>query len=121
MAKFNQSDVFDHFIGSGALSWEWWAETGHLGIDERGDASDGWYVEVEFGVPGEDEVYPMLLDAHRIWAAVAACASGHLNTVPRALAEECTLFIFKPEATDFDAATADQVLQVAACGQVIYR
>lgn len=120
MTEFKESDVFDHFIGSGALAWEWWHETGHSGIDERGDAADGWHIEVEFGVDGEDEVYPMVLDAHRIWKAIAACASGHLSTVSSTLAEECTLFILRPEHVDFDADTADQVLQVAACGKVVY-
>lgn len=125
MAAFSEFEVYDHFIGAGALGnplYSWWnAVTTASGIDDNGEAHEGWTMEVVCGDPDDEkDLRTVSLSGPVIFAAIVACASGHLASVGSTLAEECALFILRPEYTDFDAASADSVLQVAAFGEVIF-
>jgi hypothetical protein len=122
MAKFSHAEVYDTFIGSGALSYPWWGGvSAECGIDDNGDAHEGWTMEVVCGAPDDEkDLRVVTFSAPVIFVALSACARGDLESVSQELSDECALFILRPECTDFDAASADSVLQVAAFGEVIF-
>lgn len=125
MAKFSHAEVYDTFIGAGALGsplCSWWnAVTTVSGIDDNGNAHEGWTMEVVCGDPDDEkDLRTVSFSGPVIFAAVSACARGDLESVSQELSDECALFILRPECTDFDAASADSVLQVAAFGEVIF-
>lgn len=116
----SDSDLYDMCIGSGALTYEWWAVDSTLLIDDNGNAHHGWQMEVSFGVEDEGDIIEAILDGPRLWAAILACSTGQVAGVSVATREECNTARFHPDMADFDAAIADEIMQVAVCGTAIY-
>ncbi|MCX4687324.1 hypothetical protein OG401_23980 [Kitasatospora purpeofusca] len=120
-----QADVWDHIIGAHGLSWDWWSECrGTDGWDYQGDAPDGWGMAVKLDNPNADGRLSFTLDARVIMRAIRKIANkgvdGPSHAQPSdACVRECRALIFKGDA-DFDAATADEVLQVAVLGRIVY-
>jgi hypothetical protein len=109
------------FLGSGADSYSWyWDAT--VRTDDT-----GWTFTFRDGA--EDEEHPEQGKAYTLThkdvmrAARKIVAKGGQQTakVSDECVRECRTLVFKdPEDCDFDADTADQVLQVAAFGAVVY-
>jgi hypothetical protein len=122
MPKVTPQDTGDHFIGSGALSWEWWRVVEMHGIDHP-DNADDWRVVVEECYDGVLTGKRVTFDHASVMRAVRLIAAGKAKGIDRdsVTGRECQALIFKgADATDFDASSADSVLQVAAFGEVIY-
>lgn len=126
-----EQDTWDHFIGSGALSYGWYAEVdGDWGEFDYQDGRKRWQVTFEDGEAEDDaESKQFTLDhgtlmtvvkdlAHKWidgYEPVEGYAEPHSET-----RRQCAQFLADKEYTDFDAATADQVMQVAAFGKILY-
>ncbi|WP_439377852.1 hypothetical protein [Amycolatopsis lexingtonensis] len=123
MAKFTARDTNTHFVGSGALGWEWWQvlrETGNaLGVE----VADDWSLTIRDVGDGE-EGEEFVLDHKALSRAVNTLARTALDKRPEYMSEqtirECRAFISDPDEADFDADTADQVIQYVAFGKVVY-
>ena len=131
MAKLTaptEQETFDHIFGSGCISYGWWASARSTvgGWDFSHPAPNGWALEVEVDNPeGEGDTLKIVVDHKALMRAIRAIAGRTIKTVaaqqpgPQCLTE-CRNFLFNRDAVDFDADTADQVLQVACLGAVFY-
>lgn len=122
MPKITGQETYLMFIGSGALTWEWYSEVGVTGKD-----TDEWTLSFRDGAeyadqPEKGKQYKIThADVMRAVRKIADGKVGSLTPGNSATVRECRALIFKGvDETDFDAASADNVLQVAAFGEVVY-
>lgn len=113
-------DLYDIFIGSGALSaYDHW----ELRDDEDDTpVPDGWYVIV--GIENDAiDVLERRLHADLLWVAILACASYKLAGVHHSLADKCSQIVNEVDINQirFNRDDADAVMQVALLGQVAHR
>jgi hypothetical protein len=123
-----QQDTWDHIFGAGAASYDWWASirAEGEGWDFTYPAPDGWGAVVEVDDPEAKGTRKIIVNHKLLMGAIRAIAfrkivTAHSAQQPTAqCVTECRNFLFDRDATDFDAATADEVLQVATLGAVHY-
>lgn len=125
MNTATHKDTYDHFIGSGALDWPWYQDE-----DEYAEGTDlnGWWIRfVEYSDNGpvlDSNGRPLVhtLNHAAIMRAVRQIVrtENRPSYVGPKVVKECQNFLFDRENTDFDADTADQVMQLAAFGEIKY-
>lgn len=137
MAKIQPATQYDthlHIFGSGALVYPWYGEITDTSPDDYlADPAtyDGWTVtfsEMDIcGTADEHPVHPgarpvrqYILDHAQILKAIKRAAFGNKAKVSATCAREARNFLFRRDDTDFDSDTADQIIQVAAFGEVLY-
>lgn len=121
--------TFDHFIGAGAMQWEWYGRPRYHGVpdqslDQPDSAYVGWavdFVQTDDDGPGEARRLDHASIMRAVWQLAWAADPG----VRHATVINCRLLLATdgedvPDEVDFDADTADTVMQVAAFGEVIY-
>lgn len=125
-------DTYVHFAMSGALSYSWYTniadnkenvsildEAGHTGwsiaLVERGDDEATCR---KYNIPVRPGT-AYILDHATLLAAIQRIADT-VGLVCRDALRECRNFLTDRETADFDADTADQVIQVALFGQIFY-
>lgn len=121
-----QFDTYSTFILSGALAHPWYVattdNTATVTLDNEA-GHIGWTVTFEQSdYDGTSAAPRHIVNHHGIMRAVRACAK-HVNRprgVGNACAQQARNFLFKRDQADFDSDTADQVIQVAAFGEIIY-
>lgn len=123
--KTTPEDTDTIFLGSGALSYPWYYD---VELDPEPGGKEGeWVLQFRDGV--EDPEHPERGTEHRLTHADVIKAIRKITgkggqaaaKVGPECARQCRTLVFKgPEDVDFDADTADQVIQVAAFGKVIY-
>lgn len=126
MGKITPTDTHDTFMGSGALSYPWWRITETTGKAFELDPADDWAVTVREYDPDHDKEGDKLttFDHKTLNKAVNTLARTGKDKKPEGMnpdvLSECRTFIADPNDADFDADAADQVMQYAAFGKVIY-
>lgn len=122
-----QFDTYQTFILSGALAYHWYIaitdDTATVPVQSWRTEYIGWTVSFEqsdYDGAGAPPRYTV--NHHRLMRAVRACAknSNRPAGVNEACAQQARNFLFKRDEADFDSDTADQVIQVAAFGEVVY-
>jgi hypothetical protein len=127
--KITGTDTYDHFIGSGALAYGWWDVLTHTGPE-----TDAWQVTTRDGEAGpeDDPGRVFTLDHAHIMSAVGTLARGWieyaltgykpglLDSAGLETMRQCALFLTDLDSADFDACSADEVMQWAVFGHVIY-
>ncbi|MFE9456002.1 hypothetical protein [Streptomyces californicus] len=114
-------ETYIHIFGSGFDTWSWWG-----GIapqwDQREDAPDFWNVAVPVEDPYKDGWLQMVVTHNILLGAMRRIADGRVSKyVSQYTYEECVAFLKDgPDHADFDAGAADQVMQVATLGEVVY-
>jgi hypothetical protein len=125
MPKTTPEDTDVIFLGSGALTYAWYFSVAQE--REPGGPEGAWVLKFRDGA--EDEAHPERGTEYRLTHADVMKAVRKITgkggqaaaKVSDECARECRTLIFNgPEDVDFDADTADQVLQVAAFGEVVY-
>lgn len=118
-----QYDTHLHIFGSGATSYPWY---GLVVDDSPGDyladpaTYDGWIVTIA-DTPDDDQGGGVAtLDHAQILRAIKRAAFGTRAKVSDACTREARNFLFRRDDTDFDSDAADQIIQVAMFGKVIY-
>lgn len=109
-------ESYDVFIGSGALEHMWYSEI----VDETpATIGDDWEVSfIEFGA--NDPKIRYTLDHKSVMRAVRRIAGKDGPAVSQYTRKQCLALVFKgADEVDFDAGAADEVLQIAAFGEVI--
>ncbi len=108
-------DTYTHFLGSGALDYSWW------GVDEwHGDEKSDWFVRL---IERDDDSEPVglfLLTHKKLMDAVRTIARRPVPYAEGETRRQCRAFLKDVDDADFDAATADNVIQVALFGEVRY-
>lgn len=122
MNKVSSADLDTVFLGSGALSYPWYSK-----VDISNTRDGGWelsFAQYDIAQATEGETSEHTVSDADLLKTVRKIASKDGENVPylgSRVRTECQTLIFKGwEETDFDADMADQVLQVAAFGKVIY-
>lgn len=114
-------NVFNHIVGSGALSYPWWQVEAYEGISPSNDVTPNWWMDLrvdpEHGIATEAVVrinHDVLREAlEKIDANARACG------VAGATRDEALVLLEEDEfEADFAADMADEVLQVAVLGKV---
>lgn len=123
--KITGTVTWDHFIGSGATSYPWY------GVESHRPERDDWILRFRASDDETGRVY--VLDHTRVMRTLVKCARAYLRHVDGtalpawcqyvsvSTLREAYVFLADPDYADFDAASADEILQVAAFGKVIYR
>lgn len=130
MKTATPQDTFDHVFGSGALQWEWWLKTVEHNVS-RGDVSADWSVDVTAD-DGNDSQVTVKVDHKRVMKTARYVLAHKGQTAPRltpgtpyrawseSLERECSNLIFRADEADFDAPCADELLQLAMLGEVVF-
>lgn len=128
MRKVTPAETLSMFLGAGAESYSWYVS--EKLTTEGADSADvlnwdnvtAWSCEFVMDDPDEGDKETTHTVTHDdIMRAVRKFAG---KTPPKystdACQRACKDLIFRTDEADFDAATADEVLQVAMFGEVIY-
>ena len=132
--EITEQDTYDCFIGSGALPYPWYAEVDGDWGNWKHTGENHWKITFVDGIkPVEDGETPerLILNHQKILTVVRDLAIKHINGyVPPSGLEhfhpheetrrQCLLFLGDPDHASFDAGLADEVMQIAAFGKVIY-
>ena len=134
-ARPPDEELFDNVWGAFGTSYGWWEEGATTNIDATFNAGKGWTMAVRLGYEGEGDVIEGVLNADVIWSAICRIAAlevrvGSADTITQCLRARNSMLdygdgnvVFDTEAwnrVDFDAASSDQVMQVAIAGEVIW-
>jgi hypothetical protein len=121
------ADTYDIAMGCGALAWEWWRL-------EHKVTGDNWSVEVTCGEGDSDDVNEVIghadiMKASRYVVRNAGKTITHTAKSGRTfttrqwstdLETACRELLFRADASDFDMHTADELLQLAVLGEVVF-
>jgi hypothetical protein len=120
MQTASPQDTFDAIFGSGAMVYSWWTNAEFTGINSSGHIQTiNWTVKVTAD-DGDDGETVATID-HK---SLLNTARQVIKTAPTyasdALVRECRNLIFNADELDFDADSADQLLQVAVLGEIVF-
>lgn len=125
--KVTQQDTYSHIFGASPLTYSWWEGMKRSWKPNDMDVvPDGWAVAVIGEDPDSNDPHRGVTALVNHWALIGAMNAIAHPTEPwgvdagLAAARECRSFLFDPELADFDADTADSVLQVTVFGDVIF-
>lgn len=131
MKKATQQDTFDHIMLSGATGYEWYRRSKRnaaadaayaTGLGESDpDRVNGWEVVYEMGDPDQDS-WALVTVSHK--AILAACrkiiSADRPKYVTDSAVHNARALLFDPDAVDFDANTADEVIQIIAYDSIVF-
>jgi hypothetical protein len=120
MITASPQDTYDHIFGSGATSYSWWRGLKTEDIDlETFKVEDGWSVLVTCE-DGNDGRRSVVVDHHAIMRYARRLISEPPQYAGDAVIRECKHLLFNAEETDFDADSADQLLQFIVLGEIVF-
>jgi len=133
MKTATPTDTCDLIMGSGATTYSWYEDIrdSHLYENER-TVFDDWHCTLIMEDPEGDGHLPVTVNHKEVlkWARHVIANKGKRllygkqGKTRRAwsttLESECTNLIFDVDECDFDADSADELLQLIAYGEVIY-
>jgi hypothetical protein len=119
-------DTQDIAAGSGALGYDWWVVRGHTRFD-----TPDWRIDLELIDPQDGEVLHTLAVTHHTimeTARMVAANAGKRQTYQwgnyaawsTSLERNVTRLLRNDDSHDFDAANADELLQLALAGEVVF-
>ena len=125
-------DTAELIIGSGATAYEWYLGTENSHVwDESGRPCDDWHVTYRMEGPEDSILWRVDLD-HQVIMKQARYvlantgkllrtqAGGEYRAWSDALERECSHLVFNVDECDFDASSADEIIQLAAYGEVVF-
>lgn len=129
MKTATPQDTYDHLFCSGALQYDWWYSAGYLGVS-TGELSPEWSVELtaDNGDGGETTVtvnHKLVMKT----AKEVLANKGKALTLPSGtsypawsleLERNCSALVFDADDADFDADSADELLQLIVLGEVVF-
>lgn len=107
-------DTFDHVFGSGATSYSWW-----LDIEITNADTPEWSARVRVE-DGNDSTVTKTVDHATVLAAARKVIKRAPMYSSTALVRECKNLIFDADNTDFDANSADELLQFIVLGEIVF-
>jgi hypothetical protein len=108
-------------FGSGLEFYSWWRGMSASWDLRAPEAPDDWCWTVKVSEPNGGGVRTALVTHSVLMGAMRTIAQGGgRRFVTEECRSQCRAFLDDPEESDFDAALADEVLQVATLGEVVY-
>jgi hypothetical protein len=114
MKSATPQDTQDHILGAGALSFDWW-----LKADTKNFDTPEWECTITGG-EGDSDDKTVVVNHAAVMKAARAILKKSPPYVTSALIRECRNLVFNVDECDFDANSADELLQVVVFGEVIY-
>jgi predicted component of viral defense system (DUF524 family) len=121
-------ETFDHMLGSGATSYTWWVYVKMLKVIEEGVSND-WEAELTCE-NGEDATTTTTINHESVMKAAREILRKYLSDevelgrsvdqVPHTVIRECAHLVFDADETDFDADSADCLLQLMVLGKIVF-
>jgi hypothetical protein len=118
-------ETFDHMLGSGATSFTWWVNCAIFNVRD-GKAQDDWEAILTCD-DGNDATKTLRLNHESVMKAAREilrnylsdqATSEHVPHVPHTVIRECAHLVFDADETDFDADSADCLLQLMVLGEI---
>lgn len=118
---------WERIFGACFDTYEWWGVIRKAWSDYY--APDWWTVEVVVADPDKGDDLRMVVSHAILMGAIEAIARGEFgrwwrgpcgHEVSEGTEEACLAFLQDPESTLFDPWIADEVMQVATLGEVVY-
>lgn len=129
------TDTADCIMGAGATMFDWYkgSERSHI-WDGNSNPYPNWHVTLLMVDPEEDEssgaTVRVTLDHSVVmkWARYVLANKGKMIKTARseypawsqALEQQCSNLVFSSDDCDFDAASADELIQLAAYSEVVF-
>lgn len=131
------TDTADLIMGAGSTGFSWYrgSERSHI-WDRASNPYENWHVTLlmeDINSADEDDNIRVTLDHKAVMkqARYVVANKGKMRPPARpggkewpawsqALERECTNLVFNVDACDFDAASADELIQLAAYGEVVF-
>lgn len=131
------ADTADLIMGAGATGYSWYrgSERPHVWSRSGTKAFEDWHITLlmeDTESDDEDDNVRVTLD-HQVvmkWARYVVANKGKLQPPTRsgvqhrcwsqALERECTNLLFHVDDADFDAESADELIQLAAYSEVVF-
>jgi hypothetical protein len=111
-------DTWDHMFGSGATTYSWWLKLKFTGVHD-GEVEPGWSCELtcDNGNGGRKTK----IVSHVVVMSYARHVMSHdIEYIGEATKRECRNLVFDADDVDFDAASADNLLQYIVLGEVVF-
>lgn len=106
----------DHMLGSGALSWSWWLNAAVTGAD-----TPAWEAALTIEDPYEEGKTRTAVVSHDVVMTTARLiVSDRPQYASDALVRECRHLLADADEADFDASSANELLQVIVLGKIAY-
>jgi hypothetical protein len=120
LAEMNPTpqDTYDHIFGSCFDVYDWWGPV-ESDWDRQEAAPYGWSVTVPV-LDGDNNWRDVKVSHFIILGAMLRLAEGDVMYASESVALDCGEFLKDPENADFDAATADEVMQMVTLGEIVY-
>jgi hypothetical protein len=120
MQTASPQDTFDSLFGSGAMMYSWWIDAEFTGIDSGGHIQTiDWTAKVTAD-DGNDGETVATIDHKAILKAARQVMKARPEYASDALVRECRNLIFDADELDFDANSADEILQVIVLGEIVF-
>lgn len=123
LPPISQQDTYDHIFGSCFDMYGWWGAV-RPEWDQRERAPHGWSVLVpvrDADRDGDNKWRTTMVTHSVLMGAIRRIADGSVHKyVPSEAKDACKDFLQDPESADFDADSADVVMQVACLNEVAF-
>jgi hypothetical protein len=107
-------DTQDHILGSGALGYEWWHAVTETGMD-----TPDWSAVITAD-DGDDGEAIATVNHSAVMKAARAIMKDKPKYASDALVRECRNLVFDADNADFDANSADELLQFIVLGEIVF-
>jgi hypothetical protein len=123
---FTREDIYDMILGSGALTYPWYEAA--IEIMAPHD-EDPWLVSLMMENPEDDDTIEIKVTYPAVFTAAVRMTddtelskdgSSAILGVSQEARRQAAFLVNDDEDMDFDANTADELIQVVAYGQVIF-
>lgn len=121
MKSATPKDTYDHMFGSGATQYEWWLSVkAGPGMDLAAEPiPNDWSIIVTI-----DDGNDGIKSREVTHAVVMRAARQFMNKKPQyssdSAREACKDLVFNADECDFDAASADELLQFILLDEIVY-
>lgn len=126
--RITPQDTADIFLGSGALSWDWYENSTVEWYADPLSGQQQWrlrfteMIDEPATAPGAQHILTHEDVMNAVHTINRAGLSDRVNHISDDCIRECENLLSDgwPDATDFDANSADEVIQYAAFGEIVY-
>lgn len=121
MKQATPTDTFDHMMGSGAIQWSWWTNLKWNVAPDPGSTNvpDNWECVLTCE-DGNYESKSAVINHKEVMKAARFVMSNDIRFMSVITKQECRNLIFDRDEVDFDAGTADELLQYMVLGEVVF-
>jgi hypothetical protein len=111
-------DTWDQIFGSGATNYPWWLKIKFTGVHD-GKVEPDWSCEVTCD-DGMDDRKTTVVNHAVIMKAARYVISHDIQFMGQAAKRSCRNLVFDADEADFDAVSANNLLQYIVLGEVVF-